>query len=248
VDDKTKAELAALIRQEIGALQGGAGLPLSVAAGVTAGLGAGPQAVANGGVGVGCGPGSGTCDADVMTLLLWGAPVLAYARAKGIPLAPEEFKVEALFEQVSQVLVSDAGNSQKLVTPTIVDEIHVQVDNQNTPSGLDSLTNFFFSYQSGIEAKMKAVGTPRYSIGDDFIPIKAYHRCYTGWILERTNGIKMDFTATILPLPFAPILVTFTFHGRTAYWKKLFLMRDDQALQALKDCGYDVSCYENIYC
>lgn len=200
--------------------------------------------VGAGGPGLGCGGGGADyCAADVKQLLEWGCPVLAYARAKGVPLSPMTFKIQGIFQQVSDDLVPDIGNTQKIVVPTIVDQIDVQVDNQNTPAGLDSLTNYFFSLQSGIEVKMKAVGTPRYSVADDFIPIRAFARRYTGWILERTEGIKMDLQATILPLPFAPIAVTFTFQCRTAYWKKLFMMQDEQALQELANCGYDVSCY-----
>lgn len=214
-----------------------------------AGVGAGPGGRRFGerAVGLACGGGS-YVDVSVQELLLWGCPVLAYARAKGVPLSPMTFKCAGTFEQVSQDLVPDVGNSQKIVVPTIVDEIKVQVDNVNTPEGLDSLTNFFFARQSGIEVKMKTVGTPRYSIADDFIPIDAFARKYTGWILELTEGIKLDLQATILPLPFSPIKVTFTFQCRTAYWKKLFRMRDDQALMALKDCGVDVGCYEELYC
>src|SRR5579875_3235646 len=106
---------------------------------------------------------------DVYRYLRLGSPRLAFAAACGVPRVPWSFRVEADFTETSQTEVTQAGNDVKIVQDTFIEEIKVQVQNQNTPGGLDSLTNFFFEMESGIEANMKVVGA-----GTGYMPIPEF--------------------------------------------------------------------------
>jgi hypothetical protein len=195
---------------------------------------------------------SDSCPAHVKTnvydMLQKGSPRLAYALACGVPLGPWKTTISAIFDTTTTATVPEVGNNIKIVQDTIIDRISCQVQNNNTPSSdFSSLADYFFSLQSGILAKLKVVGAPRYSVVDQFTPISEIVGPTDGWILGLTNGLIMDFSSTIT-LPAAPLTVNFVFHGRTSYWAKLIKLDDATCVRQLEAKGYDVSMYSPLYC
>lgn len=195
----------------------------------------------------GCGTCADDMADDVYGLLRKGSPMLAYAVACGVPLAPWKTSVQGIFATTAVVTVPEVANSTKLVQDTIVDRISYQVQNLNTPtSDFSSFAEYFYSLQSGIEAKLKVVGTPRYAIVDSFTPISLIAGPTGGWILTMDEGLVMDFNATVT-LPFAPLKITFTFECRTTHWAKLIKMDNGTALTNLTNMGYDCSQFKETY-
>ena len=193
----------------------------------------------------GCTPAMAEAVYDMLTV---GSPRLAYALACGVPLVPYDINCVALFGDVSVVLVPDVGQNVKIVQDQIVREIRFQVQNQTTPAGFDSITNYFFEQESGIEARLKTVGAGGgYNPVPEFTPIKLIAGpLRRGWLLTYTNGLVMDFQATVA-LPF-PVKVTFTFKSETVYWPRLIDMTSYEALQKLKSMGYVCDAWDSYFC
>jgi len=210
------------------------------------GLGAGSSGLGAGSKGLGWGPDRLT--AQVYEMLAVGSPRLALAVAMGLPIIPYQFAVVGTFVNQGTTLVPDAGNDVKIVQDTVIDSVDFQVQSGITPQGLDSLTNWFFQYQSGIQAKLKVVsgsqGQAGYQVIPNFTPINLIPNIVDKyfndqkWLLSYTNGIVMDFNASV-PLPFAPVTVTFTFSGRTSYDQKLLDTRNSEAVKKLEQMGYN---------
>lgn len=188
---------------------------------------------------------------DVYRYLRLGSPRLALAAAVGVPMVPYSIRVEGDFATTSQTEVTQAGNDVKIVQDTFIEEIKIQVQNQNTPGGTDSLTNFFFELESGIEATMKIVGPGTgYMPVPEFTPLKHIARKFNQdnlWLLTYNNGVEMDFQATVSPLPFA-VNVTVTLEGITSTWPKIIDISQVEAIGRLKKLGYLCDAYEQLYC
>lgn len=183
----------------------------------------------------------------VWDMLQLGSPRLAYAIANGFPLVPYEFTVQAIFATQGTTL-ADQGNQEKIVWDVLIDDICFQVQNGITPSGLDSLTNWFFQYQSGIEARIKIIGAGGgYNPVPDYTPINLVARkIKRPWLLTCTNAIKMDFQATVT-LPFSPVTVSFVFNGTTCYWPLLIDLPDVMAIKGLEKMGYVCGTFHQRY-
>lgn len=193
----------------------------------------------------GCTPAMAQAVYDMLTI---GSPRLAFALACGVPLVPYQVPVVALFGDTSVTLVPEVGNDVKIVQDFAVKKVVFQVQNQETPSGFDSITNYFYELESGIEARLKIVGAGG---GYNPVPVFTPIREIAGdldrpWLVTYTNGFVMDFQATV-PLPFA-VKVTFSFKGETVYWPRLIDMSSLEALKALKKMGYVCDAFESYFC
>jgi hypothetical protein len=183
----------------------------------------------------------------VYDLLRAGSSKLAYSVASGFPLVEYAYTLEADFDSADTTEVNNVGQDQKVVQDSIIDEVVFQVQNQNTPAGLDSLTNEFFELQSGIEATMQIVGAAGgYQSYNFFTPIKLMCGEKKMWLITYNNGIVMNFNASV-PLPFA-VTVTFVFRCRTSYWRRLLEMTSYEALCKLKEMGFLAEWYEQHFC
>jgi len=183
----------------------------------------------------------------VYELLRAGSSKLAYSVASGFPLVEYAYTLEADFETTSTTTIANVGQDQKVVQDSIIDDVVYQVQNQNTPAGLDSITNYFFELESGIEATMQIVGAGGgYEPYNMFTPIRLMCGPKKMWLITYNNGIVMNFNASIT-LPF-PVTVTFVFRCRTSYWRKLLEMTSYEALCELKEMGYLCKTYEQVFC
>jgi hypothetical protein len=171
-------------------------------------------------------PGGPGCDADteraVYRLLCAGSPRLALARAMCVPFQPTLYNVRATFASTSQTDIPDVGADDKFSQDTLIDTLICTVTNGSTQANSNSfqtLSDFFYNFQSGITAKLQVLGAPKYSVASRFTPLKALadlisgnsHWPY-GWILGLGQQILMDFHAFV-PVPYAPIEVVCTFRG-----------------------------------
>lgn len=210
-------------------------------------------------VGIGCSDGSlGPLEAGVWAMLAAGSPRLALAKALGVPLAPYIINVRATFPEVDTADVPDIGSDVKIVQDTLIDAMVVRLQNDNTPQNIfQPQSDYFFNFQSGIEATLQVNGAPRYSVAEMFTPLSTLADVVNGgshwpggWLLTYQQQLFMSFHSRVT-LPFAPLEVICTFRGWLPV-SDMFMrnrMSDDKVFAMLEECG--VSCsdaYKSIVC
>ena len=181
------------------------------------------------------------------------SPQLALAIAQGCPFAPYLLNVRASFTDSTVTVLQPAtlenGNA-RIDQPSVVDALmlHVDVPNAFPGTQFKPFTDWFFTRQSGIQATLDVTGAPRYSVAPFFTPIDTLATMITegwpgGWVLQHTQGISMQFSATT-PLPPLPVNLTLSFRLWQPVGTEEFVdMTSMQAFQALAAMGYDVSAY-----
>lgn len=211
-------------------------------AGNPAGLGAPPSPRRR--YGFGCGDEDmGPLSAGIYTMLAAGSPRLALAKARGIPLAPQGINVRATFATTSTSMIPDVGSDEKIIQDLLVDAMVVRISNQSTTANqniLQTLSDFFFNFQSGIEATLSIQGQPRYSPFDKFTPLSTMADVVSGgshwpggWVLTYQQQLKMDFNAKVV-LPYAPIEVVCTFRTWQPVTQSFVSMSTREAINALQ--------------
>jgi hypothetical protein len=185
-----------------------------------------------------------------------GYPKLALACAQGIPLVPYYVNVRTTFDNPDRNLNPEVGSDVKIVADTIIEEIEYTITRDRVPQNvLQPQSDFFFSLQSGIEAKINVVGMPRPSIAPKFTPLstlaKAAGTPAPGfpngiWVMTYQQQLQVDFLARI-QLPDFPITVVMTFKTLTPDTDKFdgVNITDREALIRIRDmCGVKIpDCY-----
>jgi hypothetical protein len=195
-------------------------------------------------VGFGCGADDmGPLEAGIYTMLAAGSPRLALAKARGVPLAPYFINVRAIFPDTSTTVVPDVGSDVRIVQDTLIDSLIVRTQNESTTANqnqLQAISDFFFGYQSGIEATLDVQGAPRYSIAPKFTPLSVLGDPNNGvghwpggWVLTYQQQLLMTFNAKIL-LPFAPLEVICSFRGWTPVTQAFVSMTNREAIASLQ--------------
>jgi hypothetical protein len=188
----------------------------------------------------------GPLDAGVYAMLQAGSPRLALAKALGVPLAPYIINVRAVFPDTVTPNIPDVGADVKIVQDTLIDELVIRVENQSETANqnqFQAFSDFFFNYQSGIEAMLDVLGAPRYSVAPKYTPLSTLGDIVAGphwpggWILTYQQQLQMQFNARVL-LPFAPIEVICTFRGWVPTNEMFVSMTNREAVDMLQtDCG-----------
>jgi len=193
---------------------------------------------------------------SVYEFLALGYPRLALARAQGIPLVPYYVNVRTTFDNPDRNLNPEVGSDVKIVADTIIQEIEYTITRDRVPQNVfQPQSDFFFSLQSGIEAKINVVGMPRPSIAPRFTPLstlaKAAGTPAPGfpnglWVMTYQQQFQVDFLARI-QLPDFPTTVVLTFKCLTPDTDKFdgVNITDRQALARLQElCGIQIpDCY-----
>jgi hypothetical protein len=193
--------------------------------------------------GLGCADDSyGPLAAGVYSMLAAGSPRLALAKARGVPLAPYMISVRAVFPDTSVTLVPDVGSDVKIVQDTLIDSLVIRIQNESTTANqnqFQTLSDFFYGYQSGIEATLDVQGAPRYAVAPKFIPLSVLGDPNNGvghwpggWVLTYQQQLFMSFQAKIL-LPTAPIEVICAFRGWVPVTEAFVSMTNREAINAL---------------
>jgi len=186
---------------------------------------------------------TGPLAAGVYAMLAGGSPRLALAKARGIPLAPQTLNVRALFPDSTTSVVPDVGSDEKIIQDLLVDAMVVRIQNESLTANqniLQSLSDFFFGFTSGIEAKLSVTGQPRYTPVDRFTPLSNIADVVNGgshwpggWILTYQQQLKMDFNARVA-LPFTPIEVICTFRTWQPVTQSFVVMSTREAIGLLQ--------------
>ncbi len=198
------------------------------------------------------GPGlEGPIGLGVQRMLEAGSPRLALAKAMGVPMAPYVMNVRATFPDVDTPGVPDVGSDVKIVQDTLIDCMVVRVTNDTGGQSniFQPQSDYFFNFQSGIEATLDVKGAPRYSVAPNFTPLSTLadvvngnSKWPAGWILTYQQQLFMSFNARIAPLPFAPATVVCTFRGWIPVGEMFVQMSNREAFERLAARG--VTCDE----
>jgi hypothetical protein len=198
--------------------------------------------------GLGCGAESmGPLAAGVYSMLAAGSPRLALAKAMGIPLAPWMINVRAVFPDTSTPQVPDVGGDVKITQDTLIDSVRFRIFNQSVTANQNQFqaqSDWYYNWQSGIEATLSVMGAPRYDVAPRFMPLALLADAFNGdarvgggWILTYQNQVKMAFQAKVT-IPVAPIEVVVTFSAWVPVWDELVQMTNREAIYRLKNnCG-----------
>lgn len=184
-----------------------------------------------------------------------GYPKLALACAQGIPLVPYYVNVRTTFDNPDRNLNPEEGSDVKIVADTIIDQMLVRITRDRVPQNIfQPQSDFYFNFQSGIEAKINVVGMPRPSIVPRFTPVSTIADAINGsglyphglWVLTYQQQLQVDFLARI-QLPDFPTTVVLTFRCFTPATDKYdgSQLTDSAALVLLRDkCGIAIpDCY-----
>jgi hypothetical protein len=184
--------------------------------------------------------------ASVDELVHMGYPRLALSRRRGDPWQPYIFNVRATFDTPDVNDIPDQGADSKITTDLVVDAMVVLVSNDNAPLNVfQPQADYFTNYQSGIEATLEVMGTPRYSVAPNFTPLKTLCELINpamwpqGWVLTYQEQVKMDFFARVALANF-PTTVVVTFRGWTPVGERYQAMPNDRAIEELRAMGVDI--------
>jgi hypothetical protein len=195
----------------------------------------------------GSGIGPRAIEEKVWQYLALGSPRLAYAVATGAALAPYFVNVRATFNDTSVTDVPNLGSDIKIVQDTLIDAMVIRTINQSVTANLNQFqaqSDFFYNFQSGLEATLDVQGAPRYSDAPTFVPLSTLADMVSGqshwpggWVLTYQQQLFMSFHASVA-LPTAPILVVVTFRCWTATGQAFVEMSNREAMENLeKNCG-----------
>jgi len=219
--------------------------------GKSAGLGAVPN------VGLAWGPGlGGNNGPDIIRMLEAGSPRLALAKSLGVPMAPYILNVKATFPDTDTPGVPDVGSDVKITQDTLVEALIVRVTNDTGGQSniFQPQSDFFYQYQSGIEATLDVKGAPRYSVAPNFTPLSTLADMINGkwpqgWILTYQQQLFMSFNARILPLAFAPLTVICSYRAWIPVGEMFVQMTNREAFERLAEAGITCSdAYMNFWC
>jgi hypothetical protein len=182
--------------------------------------------------------------AAVYAMLSAGSPRLALARARGVPFAPFVINVRATFPDTSTAVVPDIGSDVKISQDVHIYEMMVRIFNRSPTANLNQFqaqSDFYYTFQSGIEATLDVQGAPRYTIADRFTPLAnlmdAFNgnsrRAGHGWVLTYQEQLFMSFNATVT-LPTAPMEVVCTFVGELPESQTFVRMDNRVAIEELR--------------
>jgi hypothetical protein len=185
--------------------------------------------------------------ADVYQMLRLGSPRLALAKAWGVPFAPYYINNRATFPTVDTSFIPNVANDQKIVQDTFVNGITGIVTNLSetaNQSTFQTLSDYYFNQQNGLNATLDVQGAPRFSLAPQFTPIATLASMlgYTsgpgrGWILTYQQQLVMAFQANVA-LPTAPVELCFTFQSEIPTNDMFVDMRNRDAVYQLRAEGY----------
>lgn len=174
-----------------------------------------------------------------------GYPRIALAFAKGTPWAPYCFNVKAQFPTADVTNLPNVGADVKLSQDVIIDEIIVRtVFQRPSPNVIQPISDFFNTFQNGIEATLDVMGTPRYSVAPRYTPLTnlaevVKRQAKLGWALTWQQAVEMSFNLPFA-LPEFPCNVCVTFSGRIPQSEEYTGMTRQEAIMKLRECGFDV--------
>ena len=183
------------------------------------------------------------------------SPQIALAIAEGVQMAPMVLACKYTFSATtpsnSGPIALENGQGATISQAALMVGIEYQVDQPSANSGnfLKPVSDYFYGLQSGISATVDVVGTPRYPVCSYYEPLKIVKSCMdakiaTGWLLNGTQSIKMQFSLDIASLLTVPTTVTFAFNFiQPVGTDRYTYMSSMDAANRLKSMGVNVPDY-----
>jgi len=182
------------------------------------------------------------------------SPQLALAVAEGCQLAPMVLSCKGTITSVAQPLLNvvlENGQGATLSQASLITGITYQLDQPNANAGnfLKPVSDYYFGEQSGISATMDIVGTPRFAVCQFPEPLRivrdmANTRVQSGWVLNGTQSIRMNFYIDQTSLPTVPTTITFAFLMlQPAGTDRYIYLSSLDAISALVKLGVDLPTY-----
>lgn len=192
------------------------------------------------------GTGLASYDERIVRLAIM-SPKAALAELMGAIKAPFTPNVTGIFPDTSaNKIVSGAMDVTILGADTFVRDVvfDIQVPTAFNGQVFKTLSDFFYNKTSGIAARIRVDGAPRYEVCPEFTPLSNLadflpHNWPDGWRLGKNNGIEMDFT-NLSPLPFAPVTITATFRAYQYVSDVIDGLSTDRVYEILAQKGFDV--------
>ena len=156
-------------------------------------------------------------DSNTILQMAQFSPQLALALVKRVRFAPFHVNIRTSFVDSTITLNPVSFDGGNISQPSLCDSIEYEINAPNAFPGtqLKSLSDYFYGLQSGIQAKLDVQGAPRYTVTQDFTPIRALFHALGeawphGWVLQYNQIVSMQFQQTI-PVPTYPTNVVATF-------------------------------------
>lgn len=199
-------------------------------------------------------------NSTVEDFLRAGSPQLALAKALGAPLQSWAYILQTTLPDATTPALEVTSN-QTIIMDTLITGACFRLINGSATANsnqLQPLSDFFYNYQSGLQAQIWVAGRPGFPIVDvptdlsTLISPLPTSQC-PGWlqnfILTDAQAIKMSFTPTINFVSF-PLTLTVTYQALTAQGNEWIHMKNRTAIQRLRDeCNIDVGmAYTDCMC
>jgi hypothetical protein len=190
--------------------------------------------------GLGWGPGSNL--PGVQDFLYMGFPRLALARAKCVPFAPYAIPLQATFDNPDVDSIPNVGSEIKISQDTYVDAMLFRVTRDKVSSNIfQAERDFYYNYQSGIEATLDVLGAPRYTIAPVFTDMSLLGDVIAnggkwpcGFVLTYQQQLQMSFNARIQLADF-PTTITVLFRAWLPNGEEFVQMSPREALDRLQN-------------
>jgi hypothetical protein len=159
--------------------------------------------------------------------------------------------VRAKFPDTSTTLVPDVGADVKVTQDTVIDAMTVRIFNESTTANQNQFqaqSDWYYNFQSGIEATLDVQGAPRFTIAEKFCPLASLFDAFngdskwgSGFVMQYQQQLFMSFNAKIT-LPTAPLEVVCSFRSWTPIGQAFTRMDNATALSQLEnDFGFEFS-------
>jgi hypothetical protein len=154
--------------------------------------------------------------------------------------------VRATFPDVDTPNVPNVGSDVKIVQDTLVDCMITRMtfDVPGPQNVFQPQSDWYYNFQSGLEATLDVKGAPRYAVAPEYTPIATLSDMFVGdskwmggWILTYQQQLFMSFNARISPLPDAPLTVVCSFRGWTPQGEMFVQMTNREAFERLSKRG-----------
>jgi hypothetical protein len=140
------------------------------------------------------------------------------------------------------------GTPYRFVQDALFDSIIFRTINESETANQNQFqaeSDYYYNFQSGIEAILSVEGQPRYEVVQFMTPLSLIADAFNGnshwpygWVLKPNQALLMSFHA-LVPLPFAPIEVVVSFRLWTTS-SDGDVPSNRQAFEQLCDMGYQV--------
>lgn len=220
-------------------------LGLAISAGAPTGVGA-PRFDRR----VGVGATAPAAPGEVQWLML-RSPVLALARALGVPFDPLIIPLTTTFSAAGTAVNPDNSQPRPTGYEIMVHATSVDVQDPNAFGGSTwkAERDYYFALTSGLQCTIRIDGGRKWA--NDYFSLKVLVEDKLvapsdPWVIAANQAVRMDFETTTA-LPFAGVTVTVNLIGVTPNAPAFYRMATPTALAKLDALGYDTGSARDLF-